>query len=151
MKTEDRVEVVADHFQVLFGDKAQAPLVDTVALWDTPGRIVCLEGSPELVGLGTIRYGGTVRLTIHVGGDQEAPMPDWRELGRFEVNVPSGRLIFWAPELENIDLAPGLDLPPGRYVGSAFSRGEEDVHDEMASEGPDEYLIMLTLRCSARC
>ena len=144
MSTENAVELVADHFQVLFGDGVQAPLIDTTTLWDAPGRIASLEKFPELVGLGTIRYGGATRLTIRVDEYQEVPAPDWRALGSFEVNVPSGRLIFWAPELENIDLAPGFDLPPGLYEGSAFSRGEEDVHDEMASEGSDEYLIVLS-------
>ena len=144
MNTENAVELVSDHFQVLFGDGVQAPHIDTTTLWDASGRIASLEEFPELVGLGTIRYGGVTRLTIRVNEFQDIPAPDWRELGGFEVNVPSGRLIFWAPELENIALAPGFDLPPGLYEGRAFSRGEEGVHDEMASEGPDEYLIVLS-------
>lgn len=146
MSREDAVEVVADHFQVLLGDGVQAPSVDTTTLWDKPGRVACLEGFPELVGLGIIRYGGTIRLKIRFDDHDETTPAGWRALGRFEVNVPSGRLIFWGPELERIESAPGIDIPPGRYEGSAFSRGEERVYDEMASEGPDEYLILLARR-----
>jgi len=143
MRSEEVIELVTDHFQVLFGDEVQAPLFDTTALWDAPGRVVSLPGVSELVGLGTIRYGGTTRLTVRIADYQEAPTPDWQALGSFEVNVPSGRMIFWAPELEDIDLAPRVELPPGRYRGSVFSRGEEGVRDEMDSSGPDEYLIAL--------
>lgn len=143
MKKEKVIELVTDHFQVLFGDELQAPLVDTTALWDAPGRVVAMAGVSELVGLGTIRYGGTTHLTIRIDDYQEIPTSDWQMLGSFEVNVPSGRMIFWAPEVEDINLAPRVELSPGRYRGSAFSRGEEGVHDEMDSSGPDEYLIVL--------
>ena len=144
MNTENVIEVVTDHFQLLFGDEAEAPRVDTSMLWDNPGRVVTLSDFPALVGLGTVRYGGTTRLTIRTADYQETPTPDWQIMGSFEINVPSGRLIFWAPELEDLDRAPIIELPPGHYQGRAFIRGSEELHDEMASDGPDEYLIVLS-------
>lgn len=65
-------------------------------------------------------------------------------MGTFEVNVPSGRLIFWGPELEDISQAPRVELFPGCYQGVAFSSGTEQVVDEMVLSGPDEYLIVLS-------
>lgn len=143
MNTEHRVELTTDHFQLLFGDSLEAPFVDTTALWDSPGRVASLSETPELVGLGTVRYGGTTRLTIRVATLPQEPLPGWQMMGRFELNVPSGRLVFWGPELEDIDQAPSIDLPIGRYRGMAFSHGTEAVVDEMADEGPDEYLVAL--------
>lgn len=146
MKTEHTIELVTDHFQVLFGDEVRAPLVDTSSLWDVPGRVVYLSGFPELVGLGTVRFGGTTRLTIRIEEHHQAPQLGWQLMGGFEVHVPSGRLIFWGPELEDVGQAHGIELAPGCYQGSAFSRGTEKVLDEMASSGPDEYLIALSRR-----
>lgn len=149
MKTDEiEVVTVTDHFQVLFGDARAAPFVDTSRLWDASGRVVTMHGFPTLVGLGTARFGGPTRLIVRANGAQAYPTSDWKAMGNFEVDVPSGRLIFWGPELEDIAHAPGTDLPPGHYEGSAFSRGEEEVRDEMSSDGPDEYLILLS-RCSA--
>lgn len=150
MNIEKIFDVVADHFQVLMGDSVGAPLIDTTALWDMPGRLGVLEKFPEIVGLGTIRFGGKTRITVRVADHQELPSPDWRLLGKFDLDAPSGRLIFWGPEIETVKSAPGVDLSPGCYEGCAFSRGEQDVHDEMASEGPDEYLIVLSPRGAAK-
>ncbi|MEF2148458.1 hypothetical protein [Aquilutibacter rugosus] len=144
MNIEIILDVFADHFQVLMGDSVRAPLVDTTALWDLPGRLGTLKGCSEIVGLGTIRYGGKTGITVRVGDHQELPSPDWLLLGKFDLDVPSGRLIFWGPEIETTVSAPGVDLSPGGYEGTAFSRGEQNVHDEMDSEGPDEYLIVLS-------
>lgn len=144
MKAEHAIELVTDHFQVLFGDGARAPLVDTTSLWDVPEGVVSLSGFPELVGLGTTRYGGTTRLSVRIEARQESPPSGWQPMGAFEVYVPSGRLIFWGPEIEDIDDAHGVELSPGRYQGAAFSRATEQVLDEMASSGPDEYLIVLS-------
>jgi hypothetical protein len=64
-------------------------------------------------------------------------------MGEFDMEIPSGRVIFWGPELEDINQAVAIELLPGCYRGMAFSRGTEEVVDEMAPSGPDEYLIFL--------
>lgn len=143
MKLERRIELTTDHFQLLFGDSVRSPLVDTTTLWDKPGRVVSLAGFPELVGLGTVRYGGVTRLTVRVVDQEEEAQTDWQLLGRFDVSVPSGRMIFWGPEIQSIREAVSLQLSPGCYRGKAFCRGAEAVVDEMAADGPDEYLIAL--------
>lgn len=143
MNVQHRIELIADHFQILFGDSEQAPLIDTTTLWDSPGRVASLPGISELVGIGTVRYGGATQLTIRIEDSPQVLLSGWQLMGRFEVNVPSGRLIFWGPELEEISQAPGVKLPSGRYEGLAFSQRTELVVDEMAADGPDEYLIAL--------
>jgi hypothetical protein len=143
VNAEFKVEVATDHFQLLFGDSVEAPRVDTSALWDFPGAVASLHGVPELVGLGIVRYGGNARVTVLIAASACASVSGWQELGRFKLRVPSGRLIFWGPEAESLSDAPSVQLPSGEYQGAALCRGAEAVVDEMAADGPDEYLLAL--------
>lgn len=143
MNAEFKVEVATDHFQLLFGDSVEAPRVDTSALWDSPGAVASLHGVPELVGLGLARYGGVARVAVLIVASGLTSVLGWQDLGRFKLSVPSGRLIFWGPEAESLSDAPSVQLPSGEYQGAAFCRGAEAVVDEMAADGPDEYLLAL--------
>src|SRR5690606_13661776 len=143
MIVERTLDVVTDHFQLLIGDSVQAPLLDTTALWDSPGRVASLKGSPELVGLGTVRYGGKTRVTLRVGDHLDESLRGWSLLGEFFLSVPSGELILWGPELENIHLASKVSVPKDGYQGAAFVRGAVLVTDEMSPDGSDEYLVTL--------
>src|SRR6056297_121295 len=138
MKTEYTFEILTDHFQLLFGDERKAPILDTTSLWDTSGSVVSLPGHSELIGLGTVRYGGTTRLTLSFQSCEQEGWPGWERMGDFEVSLPSGRLIFWGPEIDDIDAAQGIDVDPGIYHGIAFCRGIEKVQNEMDTTGPDE-------------
>lgn len=143
MRAEATIEVVGDHFQVLLGDERLAPMVDTSRLWDAPGRVAAMPGSAEILGLGTARQGGVFRLTVRIEDAVEPTPPGWKVLGAFDLDVPSGRLVVWGPELDDIDVAPRVDIPAGRWRGMACSRGEDAVLDEFESTGPDEYLLVL--------
>lgn len=143
MKSTHKIELATDHFQILFGDSVEAPLIDTTTLWDSPGCAISSSQLSELIGLGTTRYGGTTRLRVDI---TETPLETplgWKSMGCFELNTSSGQVIFWGPELEDITKAASIRLPPGRYQGAAFSRGTEAVVNEMDPDGPDEYLIIL--------
>lgn len=143
MKSTHEITLTTDHFQVLFGDSVQAPLVDTTALWEPPGRVIVSSELSELIGLGTVRYGGTTRLRVDIAEAPPDVPPDWQPMGCFDLNIPSGQLIFWGPELADISKAASLRLRPGHYQGAAFSRDTEAVVDEMDPDGPDEYLLIL--------
>ena len=142
-KTRHQLEVPTDHFQVLVGDAKRGPEVDTTHLWDAGGALVSLKGAPELVGLATVRAGGITRVEVDVLPGPFTVGDKWLDLGGFILSVPSGRIILWGPEVNDLSQAPSLSLPPGRYEGRAFSRGTEAVKDEMAPNGPDEYRIVL--------
>jgi hypothetical protein len=138
-----RFEIENDHFQILLGDRVYGPLVDTMHLWDSGGRVAAMPNAPELVGLGTARYGGKTRIEVEITTSPPGPQSGWTSMGELSLYVPSGELVLWGPEALNTDQAPAVTLEPGRYFGSAFSRGTDAVIDEMATEGPDEYVIVL--------
>ena len=93
------------------------------------------------VGVPTVRYGGTSLVSVNY---KATDVPEgWQVLGPFVVDIPSGEMIFWAPETIEIVDTRKVSLPPGRYQGTVYARGEEQVVDEMAEDGPDEYLVVV--------
>ncbi len=137
-------DVEGDHFQILIGDRVRGPLVDTTELWESGGRIAAMLNAPELIGLGTARYGGKTRILVEL----ELPphglvTPGWTPMGEFLLHIPSGEILLWGPEAADLGNMSTVRLEPGMYHGRAFSRGTDAVLDEMASEGPDEYRIVL--------
>lgn len=137
------VEIESDHFQVLIGDRVRGPHVDTTDLWHDEQKVVAVLGAPELVAIGTARFGGKTRIQVEVALSEPEPQADWNEMGNFVLALPSGEILFWAPESPDLKRVPGVPVDPGKYLGRAFSRGTGDVVDEMATEGPDEYRIVL--------
>src|SRR4029079_8281060 len=132
-----------DHFQFFAGDRRLGPLVDTSDIWRNNAKVAYLSGSPELVGIGTVRYGGRARVQIEFAENTNQIESDWTKLGEFTLALPTGELVLWAPESVDIRNCPSLRLPSGTYQGEAYSRGTLDVMDEMEEDGPDEYRIIL--------
>lgn len=143
------IEVSADHFQILFGDAREAPLLDTSTLWDAVGQVVTLPRHAELVGLGTVRSSGKIRLAVDFSDNQMDEPPGWQRMGSFNLAVPSGKIVFWSPETEDIDQCTTISVQAGNYHGLAFSRNTNEVVDEMNPIGPDEYKILLWLATSS--
>lgn len=139
------IDVRTDHFQLLFGDRDLAPNVDTTRLWASDGPVATLLSSPEIVGVGTIRFGGLTHVAVEVTEDLSAPTDrDWTILGTFTLSVPSGALVFWGPESPRPTEGPKVILPaPGTYQGILLAQGIDQVKDEMAPDGPDIYRLVL--------
>lgn len=137
-------EINFDHFQFLIGDRKRGPLVDTSSLWDKSQIIGIVVDVPEIVGISTVRYGGKLQVGIQVARNPEIDCNSWDRIGEFEINLPSGELIVWAPETEDIDQSPTVSVPSGRYLGVAYSRGTDDVTDEMETVGSDEYCVVIS-------
>jgi hypothetical protein len=135
--------VSTDHFQFYLGDRKRGPFIETSGLWEKGEKVAFVPDSPELVGVLTARYGGKTRIHVDVGGTADEASKGWSELGEFTIFVPSGEIIFWGPEMSEIKSCPSIKLPPGRYRGKAYSRGTDEISDEMDEEGPDEYRIEL--------
>jgi hypothetical protein len=138
------IEVQSDHFQVLVGDAKAGPLVDTSGIWNVHGNIGASPGDPTLVAIGTTRFGGRMQLTVIVGDDRP-PACDARVLGEFVLDVPSGEILFWAPESDDLSLHPRIRVAPGMYSGIAIGMNLELVSDEMEQEGLDRYGLHLSL------
>ena len=119
----------------------RGPKEDTSEIWAAGGAIA---RGQYLVGLTTVRYGGTAKLTVDIE-DATQSDGDWTPMGDFAFEVPSGQLIVWCPELVDMGKAPTVPVSPGRYVGRGMSKNTESVTDEMDAEGQDEYRIVLSL------
>ena len=140
------IEIESDHFQVLVGDAKAGPLVDTSEIWDARGSIGASPGDPTLVAIGTTRFGGRTQLTVTVGDDGPPAWPgDARFLGEFVLDVPSGEILVWAPESDDLSLHPRVQVVPGMYSGIAVGMNLEMVSDEMEQEGLDRYGLHLRL------
>lgn len=137
------IEIESDHFQVLLGDRERGPLVDTSSLWNEDQNVVAVPGAPELVAIGTARFGGKTRIQVEVASSEPEPQAGWSDMGNFVLDVRSGELLIWAPESPDLQRVPVVTIDPGKYLGRAFSRGTDAVADEMATAGPDEYRIVL--------
>jgi hypothetical protein len=137
-------EVVVDHFQIMIADSVRGVDEDTTQLWDsTDGRVAQLP-SRLFIAVGTVRYGGVVRVTVEVAGGPRTLPEEWEVLGEFSLEVPSGRVVLFGPEeAGDLHLAPTVPLEPALYSGCAFCKGADSVKDEMDLEGPDEYRIVL--------
>jgi hypothetical protein len=132
-----------DHFQFYAGDRENGPYVDISEIWNEGGPVVFVPNQPSLVGIATIRYGGKTRVQVEISQLLPTVDDDWTKLGDFELDLPSGELLLWAPETPDIRRGPSLRVPPRFYHGTAYSRGTSLVLDEMDEEGPDEYRIIL--------
>lgn len=142
MPTE--IVVDADHFQILVGDSARGPLVDTSALWDSAASIPTVDGAPELIAVPIARFGGTVRVEVDVvAAPPEQESWPWESLGRFRLDVPSGEILLWGPELVDLATAARVKVPKGSYFGEARARDRDQVSDEQSSDGPDRYRLLL--------
>ena len=142
MSTE--VMVNADHFQVLVGDRDKGPLVDTSELWDSGVAIPSIKGKSELIALPIARFGGSVRVELDVvAGPPDEESSPWESLGRFILDIPSGAIVLWGPELLDLGTAVRVEVPKGTYFGEAFARDRDQVSDEYAADGPDRYRIVL--------
>ena len=136
-------DVENDHFQVLLGDSVRGPRVDTRHLWDAGTTIATLPNEREIVGLGTVRYGGRVRVVIETCPSLPIAPEGWAELGAFTLSLPSGDLLLWGPEAEDMSKAPSVSVGPGTFQCAAYSKGTDAVPDEMAPVGNDEYRIVM--------
>lgn len=135
----------ADHFQVLAGDREEGPLVDTTSLWDSADSVASLSDQDTIVGIATVRFGGSTNFEIEIATQPPVDPADWKRLGEFTLRAPSGEILFWGPESPD-PAAQGtrVQLPsPGTYKGIAYSFGAEQVTDEMAPSGPDTYRVVL--------
>jgi hypothetical protein len=140
-------QVTTDHFQLLFGDSEHGPDVDTTNLWrENNNRVASIP--PYIVGLPTIRYGGKTKVQVEVTDAPPLGKSSWQPIGDFALEVPSGQVVFWGPELVDLSQARYVTLPAGSYAGIVLARGRECVKDEMADEGADEYRIVLWRRQS---
>jgi hypothetical protein len=144
---QQRIELNTDHFQFLVGDRLRGPYADTTHLWDTGESVATLPNAPVLIGVATARYGGKTRIAVEViDGNPATPDGNWQKVGSFSINTSSGSLILWAPESVDLSCLPTIQVQAGTYDGLVFSSGTEDVIDELALDGPDEYLIVLWRR-----
>jgi len=142
--TKKAFEVEFDHFQFMIGDKQSAPLVDTSKLWDKGGPIAVLPETQTIVGVATVRFGGKVLVHVAVEEDLSVPGAKWIEVGPFELFIPSGRVIIFGPESEDLDAYQVLLPTAGKYDGTLYNAGTERVVDEMSPDGEDEYYIVLS-------
>lgn len=133
-----------DHFQFLVGDKHEGPLVDTTKMWDLSSPIGVVHGIDYIAGISTVRMGGKLSVIVRVTEDHSQKETEWNTLGQFDIDLPSGQMILWAPETFALDDAPVVHVVPDRYHAVAYSRNTEKVNDEMSSEGPDEYCIVIS-------
>ena len=136
-------ELLTDHFQFLFGDAIEGPRADTTNLWDADGSIGVIEEEPVVIGVATVRHGGRTTVLLGVHESRPAEELGWRSLGEFTLSLPSGKVLLWAPETDDVEASPSLALEPGTYRGVAMVHGDEEVSDEKASEGPDRYKVVL--------
>jgi len=137
-----KFQMNSDHFQFLFGDRKYGSDVNTEIIWGgNINGVVFIP--PYTVGVPTIRYGGSTKLQVEVTDTPRSSDFGWQPLGHFELELPSGQLIFWGPELVDLSQAQSVALSAGSYAGIVLARGGELVTDEMADEGPDEYRIVL--------
>jgi len=136
-------EIQTSHFQFLVGDRGRGPTADTTILWETGGAVATSPDLPEVVGVGTVRFGGNTRVSIEIIDTPLLAKEDWTELGRFSVTVTTGSLAIWGPEAANLSSMPAVPLAPGKFSGVAYVRGTEGSIDDAAPNGPDEYRIVL--------
>ena len=134
MKYQFNIET--DHFQILIGDRVKGPRVDTAALWSGGQSVAALSSVPELIGLSIARFGGRTRVGVDVVESQPETQLGWKEQGEFSLYVPSGSIRLWGPETIDFEQVVSIPLKPGTYSGRAFSRGTDEVLDEMANEDP---------------
>lgn len=105
----EEVVVKADHFQILVGDRDRGPLVDTSGLWDSSTAIPSVAGARELIALPIARFGGDVRVEFVVlAGPSEVRSLPWESVGRFELDVSSGEIVLWGPEMLDVNGAARL-------------------------------------------
>jgi hypothetical protein len=103
-----------------------------------------VNGARELIALPVSRFGGDVRVELDtVDSPPEAGALPWESLGRFELDITSGEILLWGPELLDLGGAPRVEVPNGSYSGEAFARDRDQVSDEQATDGPDRYRLVL--------
>jgi len=132
----------ADHFQFYLEDvDSQA---DTGAIWDDDAQARMLAVGPGLLAVGTVRYGGAVRVVVEVRAarPQESFTP-WDRVVEASLEAPSGELVLFGPEDAGAAGLPGLRVPPGSYSALVYSGGLATVQDEEARQGDDLYRIVL--------
>lgn len=142
-----RVEGVADHFQVLVGDKEQGPNVDTTSLWDGRSAVPCVEGFDELFAIPLRGFGGRVVVEIVVLESEpwQAQNPA-RLIGRFVLDVPSGEIVLWGPEAREISSQPHVQAGVGKFDGELYCYEGSHVEPGDFSQGDDSYHLVLRPR-----
>lgn len=138
------LEIQTSHFQFLVGDRKRGPLANTTPLWKGGGGAVATSPDlPEVVGIGTVRYGGLTRVSVEITDTRPSSNEDWTELGCFSIDVTSASLALWGPEEVNLGTMRSIPLPSGRYSGVVLLHGAEEPCDEAAQDGPEEYRLVL--------
>jgi hypothetical protein len=85
-----------------------------------------------------------VRIEIDVVARRpEAQSSPWESIGTFKLDVSSGEVRLWGPELLELDQSARVQVPIGSYAGEAFSRDTDQLVDEQATDGPDRYRLVL--------
>ena len=141
-------EIQTDHFQFYFGDARHGPGADCEGMWDEGGALVLVMGPDrDVFGVGTVRYGGTTHIQAGVvaGRAEVSAAAEWEILGEFQLEVPSGKVLFWAAEDADLTGAQAIQLAPGKYRGLVQASGADAVEDAMDKDGPDVYRVSFWL------
>ena len=110
--------IQTDHFQFYLED--QDSQTDTSMLWVEQAISDHLAVAPDLIGVGTARYGGPTRIVIEIEQSRPTESFDaWDRVAECSINIHSGQMIIHAPEADPSD-AESISLPAGAYGAMVY-------------------------------
>lgn len=133
---ELKFTVQTDHFQFFLADEDYS--TDTSSIWTEEALDRQIACGADLVAVGTARYGGETSIIIEIQGDASSET----DLLACIINTASGVLVLFSPE-SDFTTCPRIDITPGAYKVFVVFEGLENVRDEEALSGDDQYRVIL--------
>ena len=133
-----------DHFQFYLEDRDLGAKADTTCIWDDiqiPRQRIAVM--PGLVAVSTARFSGRTTVSLRVQEAQPSLSLDaWDSVFECGLQLPSGEAILRSPE-SDLKQCPRVQVTPGKYGVVVIFEAITRVHDELTTEGPDAYHLVL--------
>ena len=112
-------------------------------LWDKQAVSDNLAVAPDLISVGSARYGGPTRIVIEILQSRPTESFDaWDRVAECSINIHSGHMIIYAPEVDPSE-AESISLPAGIYGALVYYGNLDSVSDDAGLEGGDHYRVVL--------
>ena len=132
-----------DHFQFYFGDQSLGRKADTTYLWNNVHKGQRVAVMPGLVAVTTARSSGETNVTVTSQDTRPSlKLDDWDGAVECSLELHSGEAVLWSPESDLVK-APHIQAAPAKYGVVVGFEGITSVNDELATEGPDVYHLIL--------
>ncbi len=133
--------IQCDHYQFYIEDRFAE--VDSNDLWNDVSSNDMFVVARGLIGVGTVRYGGNVNVSIEIQDHKPIiNFDDWDQIVECSIVIESGTIFISSPEMP-MSSSPYISITRGTYRAAICYGGLDLVKDDNTNEGEDYYQIML--------